>query len=182
LQIKNLYIKDFGIFNNQTLNNLDSNIIVIGGLNRAGKTTLMNVLQYMGYGFPRGKNLPPATNRYEVEGDLLLDNQKYKVQLNGYGKPIINAMLNDDVSDISSIKDIYHLDYFTYQQLFTVSLDELKRIPDGVEDKEKLQSILIGAGFSEMIHLPQWEEYFNKQADKIGGKNGTPSVRQFKPY
>ena len=179
MHLKRLYIKDFGIFNNQSLDGLDSNLVVIGGLNRAGKTTLMTILRYLGYGFPRSKELPPATSKYEVESDLLHNEKRYNIQLNGYGDPDINIKPDDE---ISSIKDIYHLDYFTYQQLFTLSLDELKRIPAGVQDKEKLQSILIGAGFSEILQLPQLEEYFGKEARNIGGKYGKPHVGEFKPY
>ena len=179
MQIKRLYIKDFGIFNNQSLNDLDSNIVVIGGLSRAGKTTLMNILRYVGYGFPRSNDLPPARNKYQIESDILFNNREFNIQLSGYAVPNINLKQDDE---ISSIRDIYHLDYFTYQQLFTLSLDELKRVPSGVDDQEKLQSILIGAGFSEILQLPQLEDYFNKEADKIGGKRGDPKVKSFKPY
>ena len=53
MKIQRLYIGDFGILRNQTLDELDPGLVVIGGLNRAGKSTLMQVLRYLGYGFPR---------------------------------------------------------------------------------------------------------------------------------
>ena len=45
---------------NQTLDELGTELVVIGGPNRAGKTTFLQVLRYLGYGFPlRGQPLPP---------------------------------------------------------------------------------------------------------------------------
>ena len=52
MKIQRLYIGDFGILRNQTLDELDPGLVVIGGLNRAGKSTLMQVLRYLGC-FPR---------------------------------------------------------------------------------------------------------------------------------
>ncbi len=185
MKIRRLYIKDFGIFNNQHLNGIDGNLVVIGGLNRAGKTTFLQILRYLGYGFPRGQQiLPPARNKYEVEGEILLDNDEvYNLELSGYAEPKINCI--NGKNSISTISQIYNnLDLFTYQQLFTLSLDELQRLPAGVNknDGDKLQSILLGAGLSEIIKIPQLEEEFNREADKIGGTRGTRDVKDFKPY
>ncbi len=60
IKIQRLHIRDFGILRDQTLEPLHPGLVVIGGLNRAGgKSTLMHVLRCLGYGFPRGGNLPP---------------------------------------------------------------------------------------------------------------------------
>ncbi|MFW6229945.1 MAG: AAA family ATPase [Halanaerobium sp.] len=44
---KKIYIRDFGIFQNQTLNNISKNLVVIGGKNRAGKSTFLKLLRYL---------------------------------------------------------------------------------------------------------------------------------------
>ena len=49
-------------------------------------------------------------------------------------------------------------------------------------EKEKLHSILLGAGLREFILLPQLEDYFYKEAERIGGKLGDPKVKEFKPH
>jgi len=155
-------------------------MVIIGGKNRAGKTTLFQILRFLGYGFPRGINLPPASNQYGVEGDLLLDNgETLNINLEGYREPELNN------TNYSSAKAIYGgIDSFTYQRLFTIDLDELQRIPSGVNsDKtEKLQSILLGAGLADIIKLPRLEESFRNTAERIGGTRGNPIVKDFKPY
>ncbi|HZJ58596.1 MAG TPA: AAA family ATPase [Clostridia bacterium] len=183
MKIQRLYIGDFGILRNQTLDELGPGIVVIGGLNRAGKSTLMHVLRHLGYGFPRDSNLPPANSRYEAEADIRLGaGDVYNLRLKGYGEPILKRITGLE-TDISAPKDLYGLDSFSYNRLFTITLDELS-INRGIsdEDKMRLQSILLGAGFSEMLLLPQLERDFYREGDSIGGKRGNPGVKQFRPY
>jgi uncharacterized protein YhaN len=188
LKIKRLYIEDFGILRNQILEDLHPGIVVIGGLNRAGKTTLMQVLRYLGYGFPQSGQLPPATNKHKAEADIILDSGDiYNISLSGYGQPVLKRIplteektLNDE---IINVEDIFGIDDFTYRQLFTITLDELNR-NYGISDheKRKLQSILLGAGFKDILLLPQLKDEFYKEGDRIGGKRGSPRVKQFKSH
>lgn len=185
MRIKRLYIGDFGIFRNQSLEDIAPGMVVIGGHNRAGKSTFMNVLRYLGYGFPQGRKLPPPNGKaYEVEADLETDgNTVYNLKIRGFSKPIVTRSSGDE-RDFNSDHNLYGIDEFTYQQLFTIDLNQLDKIPREIsgKDVEKLQSILLGAGFSELIRLPVLEEYMAKEADRIGGKRGNPSVKLFKPY
>jgi DNA repair exonuclease SbcCD ATPase subunit len=183
MKIQRLYIRDFGILRNQTLEELDPGLVVIGGLNRAGKSTLMQVLRYLGYGFPKDGNLPPAKDRYEAEADIRLNaGDVYNLRLNGHGEPVLKR-INGTKTDITSPKDLYALDSFSYGRLFTITLDELavNRAISG-DDRMRLQSILLGAGLREMLLLPQLEQTFYREGDRIGGKRGNPGVRQFRPY
>ena len=185
MRISRLYIGDFGIFRNQTLEGIAPGIVVIGGHNRAGKSTFMNVLRYLGYGFPQSRKLPPPNGEgYEVEADLQIgENTAYNLKIRGFSKPIVTRICGED-NDFISDHDLYGIDEFTYRQLFTIDLSQLDKIPREISGKdiEKLQSILLGAGFSELIRLPVLEEYMAKEADKIGGKLGKPNVKLFKPY
>ncbi len=184
MKIKRLYIKDFGLLRNQTLEQIAPGLVVIGGPNRAGKTTLLNIFRYLPYGFPQQGSLPPAERKYEVEAELELKSSGYaKISIAGFAEPTVLAK-NGGAIDRKA-RDLYNgLDQFTYEQLFTLTLNELKKIPVGVSGKnyERLQTILIGAGLTDIILLPQLEQYFTKEAEKIGGKHGNPSVGQFKPY
>ncbi|TDX52675.1 ATP-binding protein [Orenia marismortui] len=178
MQLERLYIGDFGIFSNQHLNQLGSNIVVIGGLNRAGKTTLLKVLRYLAYGIPRNKSIPPAKSKYIIEADLKLNSQaRYNLKLNNYAEPELNPIGDGEKLNI---REVYNnLDQFTYQQLFTISLDELKQID---ENSSKIQSILLGSGLSDVVSAQHIVEKLNKAADDIGGKRGDPNVYKFKPY
>lgn len=181
MRIKRLYIGDFGLYNNQLLNNLSPEIVIIGGLNRAGKSTLLQILRYLGYGFPRKSTLPPAKNRYFVEGDFVTENNKIvNLTLKGYSDPIVNI----DGKEISGFDLYNNIDSFTYQRLFTINLDELQNIPSEVSknDDEKLLAVLLGAGLTDYLKIPQLEELFLENANKLGGKYGSPKVKVFKPY
>mgnify|MGYP001409752486 CR=1 FL=1 len=63
MKIRRLFIKDFGIFHNELLEDIAPGLVVIGGHNRAGKTTFLELLRYLPFGFPRKKknSLQPAT-------------------------------------------------------------------------------------------------------------------------
>ena len=181
MYFKEFFIRDFGIFRHQKLENLNSNINIIGGLNRAGKTTFLEMIRYLPYGFPKKNNFIPANTKYDVEAVLEYEKQNYNLITKGYSSPLLKAK-NKKENNID-ITDIFGIDNFSYKQLYTISLDQLKRIPPNTsKNKEKLQSILLGAGFGELLELQDLKEDFINKAEKIGGKNGTINVKEFKEY
>ena len=182
MNFKKLFIKDFGIFRHQSLKKINSNINIIGGLNRAGKTTFLEMLRYLPYGFPKKDSFIPANNKYDVEAVLEYQDQNYNLLTKGYSSPFLKKNSNKYSTEIN-IEDIFDIDNFSYKQLYTISLSQLKRIPEGIsKNEEKLQSILLGAGFGELLNLQDIKEKFTKKAEKIGGKNGTVNVKEFKEY
>lgn len=183
MRIKRLYIKDFGIFRNENLEDLDKDIIIIGGYNRAGKTSFMKLFRHLGFGFYENiKGLPKPSVEYEVSYDAV-DNsgEVYNVEIKGKRYPQVKAINTD--KDMS-IEELYgNIDYFTYKQLFTISLDELQNISlENSKDISNMQSILLGAGFKEIIHIPKLMKEFQSEAKKLGGTKGNPSTGQFKVY
>ena len=77
-------------------------------------------------------------------------------RLQGNSEPVV-AYLSGDRSRTISMEQIYGgLDPFTYHQVFTLSLDELQRFPGEAarSDEERLQAVLLGAGFAEIARLP----------------------------
>ena len=186
MRIKNLYLNDFGIYNNQSLEDISPNIVVIGGPNRSGKTTLMHILRYLGYGIPNRDELPAATDKYDIEADIETEDKSiYQLKLKGYADPSLISLSNLD-SGIETPGQLYNnLDRFTYHQIFTISLDELTKEPTGLSskgDKDRLQSILLGAGLSKIVELPQAVSYFDSKAYNIGRTTGRANVGEFKPY
>jgi uncharacterized protein YhaN len=185
VKLKRLYIKDFGIFSHQELGPLAPGLVLIGGRNRAGKSTLLQILRYLGFGFPRGAALPPARDKHEVEGEMLLETGEVcHFRLQGNSEPVVSYLSGDRTRTLS-MEEVYGgLDPFTYHQVFTVSLDELQRLPAEAarSEEERLQAVLLGAGFAEIARLPQLEDELRKQAMEIGGKYGKPDVQRFKEY
>ncbi|TDO92061.1 uncharacterized protein YhaN [Halanaerobium saccharolyticum] len=179
---KNLYIRDFGIFNNQNLDNISKNLVVIGGKNRAGKSTFLNLLRYLPYGLPQDNSIPPARNQYYIEAELEKENKSYNLILNGYSKP---EVLDQNLKQHTAAQLFNHLDQLSYQQLFSISLDELQhlsKIAKGKKKEKRLFSILLGAGFSELTKVPELADKYYSNAKKIGGILGDPAVASFKPY
>ncbi|MGM0409565.1 MAG: ATP-binding protein [Bacillota bacterium] len=181
MEFKKIFIRDFGIFRHQHIRDLNSNINLIGGLNRAGKSTFLELLRYIPYGFPKRKNFIKANNKFDVEAELVHKNKRYNLITKGFSEPLLKN-ISDNNSDLD-LNQIYSIDNFSYKQLFTITLDQLKRIPEGTsKNKEKLQSLLLGAGLRELLDLQELKEDYNKRANKIGGKNGSVSVKEFKEY
>ncbi len=163
------------------MENLHPGLVVIGGLNRAGKTTLMHVLRYLAYGFPQGEKLPPPNNRYEVEADLKAGSLLYNLGLSGFGRPVLRLLSAEGATE--NIENLYGLDGFTYRQLFTISLDELRAAQNlAGESQRRLRSVLLGAGLQDALIMPQLARTFYDAGDKIGGRRGKSDVRSFKPY
>ena len=178
MYIKNLAIRDFGPLSNQNLSELNSGLVVIGGLNRAGKTTTLKLLRHLGYGLPRDNSIPPARNEYDIQADYHWQGQDYNLSVQGYGQPQVNNLTTGERAE-----NIYDkLDSYIYQQLFTISLEELYQLPDQPKQQKRLQSILLGAGLSDILEIQSLKDEFQKQAEEIGGKNGSPNVYQFKEY
>jgi len=180
LRIENIYIRDFGIFSSQELKKLSGKIVFIGGENRAGKSTFMDIIRHLGYGLPRDASIPPALDEYYIEADLKEADKDLNLSLQGFAEPKIKS---EDGEEISAEELYGHLDKFSYQQLFTISLHELNALKEAAGSNKKrrrLYSVLLGAGLSELIRVPQIASSYYSRAKKIGGKRGDPSVAAFK--
>jgi hypothetical protein len=178
LKITGLDIRDFGIFQGGKLEDLGSGIIVIGGANRSGKTTLMQVLRNMPFGLSQNRNIPPPKFKYDVRCDLVTgDGESVNVRLSGFSNPEI---VYDGGSVNRASKGLYNIDSGTYKELFTISLDELNK--SSREDDSNLQYILLGAGFKHIVKIPEVAKKLREKASVIGGTRGNPSTKMFKPF
>ncbi|RCW51437.1 ATP-binding protein [Halanaerobium sp. MA284_MarDTE_T2] len=187
MYIKNLYIKDFGVFRISELKGLINGLNIIAGENRSGKTTLYKIMMNLGYGFSKSMNIPNPVNKYVVEAEIIDNSKDYSVQLNGYSYPVVQIKNNCEskASVKETAKQLYgNMDEFSYQNIFGISLDYLRTFPVGYTNKElsKLQSVLLGAGFNQIKKIPEIKEKYLKEAKNIGGKYGRTNVGEFKPY
>ncbi|MGM0602805.1 MAG: ATP-binding protein [Bacillota bacterium] len=182
MYIKNLFIKDFGIFRISEIKGLFNGLNIIAGENRSGKTTLYKIMLNLGYGFNKGMNIPQPVNKYFIEAEIADNKKNYSLQINGYSHPVIKS---EEVLQNAKLKKLYaDLDEFSYQNIFGISLDYLRTFPVGYTSRElsKLQSVLIGAGFKQVKKIPEIKEKHLKEAKTIGGKYGRINVGEFKPY
>lgn len=169
LYIKKLYIGDFGIYKNETIKDINNGLVVVGGVNRAGKSTLLKILKNLPYGFSKGDDLPPSNDKYYIETTIEKDRDVYNLKLEGYKKPVITP----------NIEELYNIDKYTYNELFTIDLELLN---NNLKERKDIQTILLGAGFKEVLKVPKIIREIKKEGNKIGGIQGNPSSKQFKPF
>jgi len=178
LKITQLDIRDFGVFQGEMLEELGDGIIVIGGANRSGKTSLMQIIRNIPYGFSQNSNLPPPKFQYDVRCDLKLEKgNEVNILLKGFSNPEI---VYKYTTDNKASNGLYNIDKATYRELFTISLDELNKGSD--KGDSNLQSMLLGAGFKHIIKIPVISKELREKANVIGGTRGNPSSKMFKPY
>ncbi len=184
MRLRRICLHSFGIIRDQVMESLHPGLVIIAGPNRAGKTTLMTALRYLGYGLPRKDFLPPAPggeHNYDVDLELA-DRSRYNLHLLGYGRPRVSPLGSHREREVEEIFN--HLEGYTYRQVFTISLDELRRIPEGpgAGEERRLQLVLLGGGWIDALHLARFKGEFEKTARKIGGTRGAQGVLEFKPY
>ncbi|MBU3172665.1 AAA family ATPase [Clostridium estertheticum] len=178
MKITQLDIRDFGIFQGEKLEGLGNGIIVVGGANRSGKTSLMQILRNIPFGFSKDSKLPPPKFQYDVRCDLSSDNgEEVNVLLKGFSNPEV-VYRNAQVK--GSNKGLYDIDKGTYKELFTISLDELNKSSD--KEDSNLQSMLLGAGFKHIVKIPGVAKELRQKANVIGGTRGNPATKMFKPF
>lgn len=178
MRLNSLRLDDFGCFRGTRLEEIAADLVVIGGPQRAGKTTFMQALRQFRGGVGQGSEIPPATEEHRIDAEITHNGHQYRYLLNGHAAPSISPI--DDGPDLG-IDDVFGpVTERQYQQLYTISLDELRRLPPGIDDAEDLAQVLLGGAYGNIAEIPDVQETFRKQAYDIGLKRGDPSAKTTK--
>ena len=170
--IKKLTLDDFGCFHDARFGALEDGLNVVAGPQRAGKTTLMEVIRRLGYGIGRGSDLPPAADRYRVVATVVHDGFEYEIELDHYAEPHVTA-IDAGAPDLGARELFGGVRKEQYRQLYTISLDELRRNPSTLDDDVDLSRILLGAGFGEASDIPDLVDDLSASAYEIGRTTGS---------
>lgn len=174
MRLNTLRIDDFGCFRNARLADLAEELVVIGGPQRAGKTTFMQALRQFRGGVGRGGGMPPATDEYRIDAEITHQGSHYRYVLNGHASPSISPI---DGGPEVGVDDLFGpVTERQYQQLYTISLDELRRLPPGIDDTDDLAQVLLGGAYGDIAEIPAVQERFRKRAHDIGLKRGSPTA------
>lgn len=182
MHYKRLLLDDFGVFQRAELRDLEPGLTVIAGPQRAGKTTLMEALRRLGYGITQGEDIPPPADTYRLGAELTHAGDDYRLDVEGYGDPYLAPLARGD-SDVPqrATDDIFGaLSKQQYRQLYTLSLNQLQRLPPTIEEPEDLSRVLLGAAYGSIADLPEVRAKFDELADDIGGELGRPMFVQFR--
>lgn len=175
MYISDLMLRDFGagVFQDARMGAIDDGLVVVGGPQRSGKTTLLHAIRRLGFGIEKGANIPPPVDEYNVRANVQFGGHEYVLKVKGYRDPtLISTGTGPDVS----ISELYGgVSKRQYQQLFTITLDELKRVPSTVDDAEALSEVLLGAAYGDVAVIPQMESAFADRAYQIGRSFGKPT-------
>ena len=178
---RRLVLDDFGIFQDARLEDLESGLIVVAGPQRAGKTTLMEALRRFGYGIGQGESIPPPSDTYRLDGELVHDGVPYRLGLDGYGDPSLTRLeAGRDGAAPPTVADVFGgLTRDQYRQLYTLGLSQLQRLPPSIDDPEDLSRVLLGAAYGSIADLPEVSAHFDGLAHDIGRKRGHPRYGRF---
>lgn len=182
MYLNELRIDDFGFFQNARMEGLDD-LVVIGGPQRAGKTTFMEALRQFPDGVDRSGGLPPATDEYRIDAELTHEDERYRYVLNGHASPTVSAL--EDGPEIDAGDIFGPVTERQYRNLYTISLDELRRLPPGIDESEDLARVLLGGAYGDIAEIPDVEGSFRDRADEIGLSKGNPNTTTSqlnKPY
>jgi uncharacterized protein YhaN len=177
MYLKDFTLRDFGanVYQDARLDNLEDGLIVIGGPQRAGKTTFLQALRRIGHGIEKDADLPPAADDYELRATINHDGHDYILKVDGHGEPAVVSM--GDGPSVSVQEVFGGVSKRQYEQLFTITLDELKRLPDTVDSAEDISEILLGAAYGDVAVIPELQSQFKSRAYEIGRKRGKPTKK-----
>ena len=171
MRFSEIRLEDFGCFVDAGIRDLDDGLTVIAGPQRAGKTTFMQAVRQFGYGISQGSNLPPPSDRYTLSAIVEFQGNSYRIGIDHFAAPTVTSL--DPGAPDRSARDLFGgMRQEQYRQLYTISLDELRRDPASLDDDVELARVLLGAGFGDARRLPDIIDDLGSQAYDIGRTTG----------
>lgn len=142
MKITSLYIYGYGKFINKTFHFSSSRLQIIYGINESGKTTLMNFIEDMLFGFSKQSQYKPKQGG-AFGGMLLLEHEELgevKIERTGMKSEDVRVLLQDgrvengsflskllQNMDRSLFKSIYSFDVFGLQEVHKLNREEIGR-------------------------------------------------------
>ena len=129
MRINGFYIDGFGIFNNQGIQDIPGGLVLFTGQNEGGKTTLMEFIRSILFGFPKGKKNDYQLSRGGNYGGRLKiamqDGRFFTVERLGKRSTVIedgNAVEQIEPSERLLIR----IDRQTFERIFAVGLEDMQ--------------------------------------------------------
>ncbi|MCS3924137.1 AAA family ATPase [Methanosalsum natronophilum] len=150
MRIENININGFGKFNSYRAEGITSNCVLFYGPNEAGKSTLLEFIRIMFFGFSKVKNTSPKPyiplkgGRHGGSLSLISKDEKYVIER--YDTTELNLILPTgkigDKHDLSKL--VGSIDSNTFENIYAFSLKELQDF--NTLNDEAIQNKLYSAG------------------------------------
>ncbi|HRF01325.1 MAG TPA: AAA family ATPase [Pirellulaceae bacterium] len=166
MKITDLQVDGFGVWNELTVDDLSSEMTVFFGRNEAGKTTLMQFIRSVLYGFEperRQRYLPPVFGGLGG-GSLFVHNGDLRLQVQRLARPESDPTAGD-LAVLSSQGHQYGTDYLErllagvdesiYNNVFAIGLHEIQELAglDGTEAARELYKLASGVDRVSLIDV-----------------------------
>jgi len=182
--IREIIIDGFGIFANTKITGLTSGVNIIYGPNEFGKTTFLNFIRRILFGFPRSSsntNPYPALNGGAYGGKLTcdLDNGEsvtiHRTVGSAGGKVTIQKGASE-LKDQDSLNNLLgHINGVFYENVYAISLDELQLVESLNTDEVKNRIYGAGLGLGS-ASLTDIKNELLGQRDKLFKARGSSQV------
>ncbi len=174
-----VYMDGFGTFNQFHIKKLHPGLTIILGNNEAGKSTIMNFIKRMLFGFPDKRsnlNLYPPLNGGRHGGRLMVsvDNEPYIIERYSEDKNALQVILQD--GSIGSFAELHRLtgsiNKEVYENIFAFGLDELQNFQTLNNDSIKEQLYSAGKGIGQ-FSLGDLQKEIDKQMGLLFKPSGS---------
>jgi uncharacterized protein YhaN len=177
--ITGLHIDGFGLYHDQGLQDLPLGLVVLVGDNESGKTTLMEFLRTVLFGFPRKSKKP--VNEYEpLRGGnhggrlalIMQDGRQFTIARPGRAPATLTPAGGAMVQAEPALQLFGGLDRDTFKHVFAVGLDELQGLEVLSQEGVRGRLFAAGAGLGS-ASVPAVMENLRKEAElhlKKGGR------------
>jgi uncharacterized protein YhaN len=181
MHLSGFHIDGFGIYHDQGLRDLPPGLVLFVGDNESGKTTLMEFLRTMLFGFPRRG---PKVNDYEpIRGGshggrlqvVMADSRRYTIERAGRHPALITQDGGPRLQAEPALHLLGGLDRDTFQHVFAVGLKELHGLAVLSQEGVRGRLFAAGAGLGS-ASVPEVMKNLDKELANLLAQRGQKQV------
>jgi uncharacterized protein YhaN len=169
MHICGLHIDGFGIFRDCRLEDLPKGLVLVVGQNESGKTTLMEFIRTVLFGFrPRAENPYPPLRGGAHGGRIELgsrDGRRFLVERRGKKATISENGGPPREQEPASLL-LGNIDRQTFERVFAIGLSDLQKLDVLSNDAFRGQLLSAGVGLGT-LSLPQVRKTLDAELDKL---------------
>lgn len=179
MYIRAFYIDGFGIFHNQSLEDIPNGLVLFVGENESGKTTLMEFIRTVFFGFPRrgSRNDYPPLRGGNQGGSLevvMQDGRRFIIERSRRHVAIMEEGKTPEQVEPSG-QLMGGIDRQTFERIFAIGLEELKGLD--VLSQENVRGRLLAASTGlGAASLPSAMKRLDSELDNLLKRSGSAPV------